>query len=66
MIERLRGELPGVVHTHEGSTRAPVGLGKRLDARLLRSGDGSGGPGRRENRTQGAVKGGNAWIEKTA
>ena len=60
VVERLRGELPGVVDTHERGTRAPVSFGERFSGLLVRDGDRSGGLGRRENRTQGAVKGGNA------
>jgi len=60
VVERLRSELPGVVDTHECGTRAPVGFGKRLRGRFIQVGHRPGGLGRRENRTQGAVKRGNA------
>ena len=66
MVEGLRGELSGMVNAHERSTRAPVGLGKWLRGLGVHGGDGSGGPCRRENRAQGAVKGGNTRVEKTA
>jgi hypothetical protein len=49
-----------VVDTHECGTRAPVGFGKRFRELFVHRGDSSGGLGRRENRTQGAVKSGNA------
>jgi hypothetical protein len=60
VVERLRGEFPGVVDTHECGTPAPVGFGKRFRELFIQRGDRSGGLGRRENRAQGAVKGGNA------
>jgi len=66
VVEGLRGELSGMVNAHERSTRAPVGLGKWLRGLGVHGGDGSGGPCRRENRAQGAVKGGNTRVEKTA
>jgi hypothetical protein len=49
-----------MVDTHECGTRAPVGFGKRFHGLFVKGGDRSGGLGRRENRTQGAVEGGNA------
>ena len=60
VVQRLRGELPGMVDTHECGTRAPVGFGKWFCGLFVQGGDRPGGLGRRENRTQGAVKGGNA------
>jgi len=60
VVERLRGELPGMVDAHERGTRAAVGFGKRFTCLFAWRGDRSGGLGRRENRAQGAVNGGNA------
>src|SRR5215469_2384027 len=44
VVERLRGELSGMIDAHERSARAPVGLGKRLSGLGVRGGEGSGGP----------------------
>ena len=66
VVQRLRRELTGVIDAHERSARTTVGLGQWLNGLGVLMGDGSAGPGRRENRTQSAVKGGNARVEKTA
>src|SRR5215469_1850982 len=60
VVEGLRGELSGMVDTHEGSARAAVALGKWSGRLSVRRRHRSGGLGRRQNRTQGAVKRGDA------
>ena len=57
VIERLRGELSRMIDAHECRAGAAIGLRQRLGPEL-RSGKGSGGPGRREHRAQRAVEGG--------
>ncbi|MBV9318284.1 MAG: hypothetical protein JOZ34_12580 [Gammaproteobacteria bacterium] len=58
-----------MIDAHQRGAPAPVGFGQGFGglAGLGRgAGNGSAGPGRREDRTQGAVKGGDARVEKTA
>jgi hypothetical protein len=60
VVKSLRSELSSMVDAHERSARTALALGKWSGRLGVRRGDRSGGLGRRKNRTQGAVKGGDA------
>ena len=60
VVKSLCGELSSMVDAHERSARAALALGEWFGRLGVRRGDRSGGLSRRKNRTQGAVKGGNA------
>ena len=60
VVKSLRSELSSMVDAHERSARTALALGKWSGRLGIRRGDRSGGLGRRKNRTQGAVKGGDA------
>jgi hypothetical protein len=55
-----------MIDAHESGAPAPVGFRQALGSFKIRTRNGSAGAGRRENRAQSAVKGGDARIEKTA
>ena len=59
----LGGELPGVVDAHEG--RAGTAFRSRQAGRRVRTArDGPGCPGRRKDRAQSTVKGGDGTVER--
>jgi hypothetical protein len=62
MVERLGGELAGVIDAHECRALALLRSAELASPCRGGAGDGSRGPGRREHRSQGTIKGGDRIV----
>src|SRR5262249_34852524 len=66
VVERLRGELAGVVDAHERGALAPRGLRQGLASLGGRARYRAAGARRGEHRAQGAIEGGDSRVEWAA
>ena len=64
VIQRLRGQLTGVVDAHERRAGTPFRSRQGVERLVRTARDGPGCPGRRKDGSQSTVKGGDGRVEK--